>query len=346
MQDRGLSPHSIEHRVRVLRRFERETRADWNRVTSQQVLAWIRRQDVQASTDAKYRDWFRLFTRWRGHAVDLPRRTVPVTLLAPNALLQPDDVRALVHAVVAPRDKALLMVLWETGGRASEVLGITVGDVQFEAQLARVRLTGKTGPRYSFLLEAIPYLQVWLGFSPHLTPEESVWQGRHGRIRGSWLREWLARLGDRVLQRHVHPHLFRHSRATYLISQGMPEAIVCELMGWRVGSSIVRRYVHLSGRDVQRALLTLHGIEPAGPEPASKGLSPLKPVVCPRCSHTNPADAKYCSQCSLTLDLAEAQRILQRDEEVDAFLSWLVSHPEEVRQLRDKMRRESATPPE
>jgi len=63
----------------------------------------------------------------------------------------------------------------------------------------------------------------------------------------------------------------------------------------------------------------------------------LKPVVCPRCSHTNPADAKFCSQCSLTLDLQEAQRILTRDQEVDAFLAWLVAHPEEVRRLKAAM---------
>jgi len=157
-------------------------------------------------------------------------------------------------------------------------------------------------------------------------------------MQSSWLREWLALLGQRVLQRHVHPHLFRHSRATYLISQGVPEAIVCELLGWRVGSSIVRRYVHLSGRDVQRALLQLHGLQV---EEAPGTQSPLKPVTCPRCHHINPADAKFCSQCSLTLDLAEAERILKRDEEVDAFLSWLVAHPEEVAKLRAKMQHDA-----
>jgi len=64
----------------------------------------------------------------------------------------------------------------------------------------------------------------------------------------------------------------------------------------------------------------------------------LKPIVCPRCAKVNPADAKFCSQCSLTLDLQEAQRILTRDAEVDAFLAWLVAHPEEVRRLKQTMK--------
>jgi len=337
MQDRALSPHSIVTATAVLKRFEREQGTPWDEVTSPQVLAWIRALNVEPSTDAKYRDWFRAFFKWRRQALEIPKRRVPEKLLSPNALLVPDDVRALVRAVHSPRDKALLMVLWETGGRAGEVLGIRLGDIAFDTQLARIHLSGKTGPRYSFLLEAIPYLQVWLGWLRDLTPDDVIWQGRHGRIKGSWLREWLAILGQRVLKRHVHPHLFRHSRATYLISQGVPEAIVCELLGWRIGSSIVRRYVHLSGRDVQRALLTLHGIQ--APE-TTPGPSPLQPVVCPRCAHLNPADAKFCSQCSLTLDLQEAQRILTRDREVDAFLSWLVGHPDEVAKLRAKMQQE------
>jgi len=100
----------------------------------------------------------------------------------------------------------------------------------------------------------------------------------------------------------------------------------------------VRRYVHLSGRDVQRALLSLHGV--AAPE-TTPAASPLKPIVCPRCAKVNPADAKFCSQCSLTLDLQEAQRILTRDQEIDVFLSYLIKHPDEVAKLRTKMHQES-----
>ena len=49
---------------------------------------------------------------------------------------------------------------------------------------------------------------------------------------------------------------------------------------------------------------------------------------------------RFCSQCSLILDVAEAARILQRDTEVFGFIEWLIRNPKEVERLRAKMQAE------
>jgi integrase/recombinase XerD len=56
--------------------------------------------------------------------------------------------------------------------------------------------------------------------------------------------------------------------------------------------------VHLSGRDVDNALLELHGLK----SQATSGPK-MKLKICPRCNDHNSPDAKYCKRCALTLDV-------------------------------------------
>ena len=55
-----------------------------------------------------------------------------------------------------------------------------------------------------------------------------------------------------------NPDLFRHSRATFL-SKHLTEAEMKEYFGWTQASDMAAVYVHLSGRDVDSALLRIAG---------------------------------------------------------------------------------------
>lgn len=61
------------------------------------------------------------------------------------------------------------------------------------------------------------------------------------------------------ITKHVHPHLFRHSRATALLRMHVPEADVKKLLGWSPGSQQLTRYSHLTSRDAYRSLLAANG---------------------------------------------------------------------------------------
>lgn len=58
----------------------------------------------------------------------------------------------------------------------------------------------------------------------------------------------------------MNPHNFRHSRATYL-ANFLTEAQMKEYFGWQQDSKMAGVHVHLSGRDVDNALLRVYGIE-------------------------------------------------------------------------------------
>ncbi len=60
------------------------------------------------------------------------------------------------------------------------------------------------------------------------------------------------------IKKRIHPHLFRHSRSTHL-AKHLTEAQMKQYLGWVQGSDMAAIYVHLSGRDVDDALLRCTG---------------------------------------------------------------------------------------
>jgi ribosomal protein L40E len=126
------------------------------------------------------------------------------------------------------------------------------------------------------------------------------------------LRRMRAKAG---IKKAVNPHAFRHARATHLANL-LTEAQLKEMFGWTQESKVAARYVHLSGRDVDTALLRAHGLE--------KKLENEKPkltvIACVRCGTRNSTAYKFCSRCSMPLDLKTALEMkesstIESDEE-------------------------------
>jgi integrase/recombinase XerD len=178
-----------------------------------------------------------------GAGVASPR--VPAGL--PKALTE-DEVGALLGAVVgdgpvARRDRALLEVLYGTGARISEAVGLRLGDVDLESAL--LRLFGK-GARERVVpvgRPAVAALVAWLGPGgrPALVPERWARRGdaeaiflnrRGGRLtrQGAWLvvKRWAVEV---ALDDRVAPHVLRHSCATHMLDHGADIRAVQELLG-------------------------------------------------------------------------------------------------------------------
>ena len=89
------------------------------------------------------------------------------------------------------------------------------------------------------------------------------------------LREVAQKAG---IDKPINPHHFRHPRATDLAKK-LTEAQLCQYMGWIQSSKEAATYVHLSGRDMDKAILTLHGLaEEETEEEHSKKTNALGPT--------------------------------------------------------------------
>jgi integrase/recombinase XerD len=135
------------------------------------------------------------------------------------------------------RDRALLEVLYATGARISEAVGLDVDDLDRDASL--VRLRGKGGkerivPLGSYAARALDAYLV------RLRPALAVRAGgpalflntRGGRLsrQSAWsVLQGAARRA--ALETHVSPHTLRHSFATHLLEGGADVRVVQELLG-------------------------------------------------------------------------------------------------------------------
>ena len=233
----ALSPRHVEGSVRAARReglsvasVARQlaaTRTFCRFLVLQNVLA----RDVSASIEAP-KTWNRL----------------PVVLNdeATSALLQaPQEGQDRLAA----RDRALLVLLYATGMRASELTGLHRGDVNFHVGVIRVR--GKGGkerivPAAARALEAVRSYLAQRGGDAEADPAAPLFVSRTGQALD---RQAIFRLVRKYVRRaalkgRVSPHTLRHAFATHLLAHGADLRSVQEMLG-HADIATTQRYTHV-----------------------------------------------------------------------------------------------------
>jgi integrase/recombinase XerD len=176
---------------------------------------------------------------------DLDGVRVPAGIPHP---LSEAEVAALLDAVlgddpVARRDRALLELLYATGARISEVVGLSITDLDVDSGLVRLFGKGSKERIVPFGRAAAEALRAWLSASGRGAMEPLRWARRgdkeavylnHRGARLSRQSAWLVvrtygdacGFGDRL-----SPHVLRHSCATHLLDHGADLRIVQEMLG-------------------------------------------------------------------------------------------------------------------
>ena len=154
------------------------------------------------------------------------------------------DVEAILEAAGAPdttlalRDRALLEVLYGTGARISEAVGLDIDDI--DAVDATVLLRGKGSkerlvPIGGYALDAVAaYLtRARPEIVASSTPGGAVFlNSRGGRLSRQSAWAVLVKAAERAgVTRDVSPHTLRHSFATHLLDGGADVRVVQELLG-------------------------------------------------------------------------------------------------------------------
>ena len=242
------------------------------------------------------------------------RRTLP------EEILTRDEVKKVVEAARNPRDRALLMVLYESGARAGELLNIRIKHVQFDQYGAQVMLDGKTGMRRIRLIDSVPDLKIWLNHHPRASESEAhlfVEMRNFGDMKShNTLLHIIHAAAKRAgISKRIYPHLFRHSRATHL-AQEFTEQELKIIFGWSGGSDMPSTYVHLSGGDIDNKMLEKRGMIKKDDRTQNKI---LEFKACEKCSGKNTPVAKFCNTCGYPMGnpgLLEIQKAKEGANEV------------------------------
>jgi len=261
----------------------------------------------------------------------------------PEELLTEEEVMRLVDKAKHPRDKAMIMVLYESGVRIGELLSLQLKHVAFDDNGAVLRVTGKTGDRRIRIVASVPLLATWIDNHPSKDKPDSPLWTTYGKssynesvtypVVAKTLRHIAALAG---ITKRVNPHSFRHARASFL-AKHLTEYQLKQYMGWTMGSDMAQVYVHLSGRDVDNSILALNGKKIEKSETESK----IKPRTCYRCKLSNSATSSFCTKCGAVLDLGLAQDVMSTRQvskaippDADDYDSRLAGLAAEIRMLQ------------
>ena len=259
--ERGLSENSLLSYARDLRYLleflqDRKVKvAEITASTLSEFEVWLKDRSLAVSSINRTNSAVKSFLIYcaREYDLNLPTGEISSHKIArklPKALTI-EEVASLINSAqslseaTSLRDVALLELLYSTGGRVSEIIGININDLaKVESDnkvIQTIKLRGKGAkerivPIGSFALTALDnYLvRVRPGLVAKSAKSESALflNSRGGRLsRQSAWNIVLEAAKVSGLEGKVSPHVFRHSYATHLLDGGADIRVVQELLG-------------------------------------------------------------------------------------------------------------------
>ncbi|KPK47810.1 MAG: hypothetical protein AMK72_07885 [Planctomycetes bacterium SM23_25] len=234
-------------------------------------LAELRRSDYRRATLARKIATLRSFYKFLAREGEVQRSPVS-SVRTPRQdrrlpkFLDPTDVERLLAApkgkdLLSLRDAAMLEVLYSTGMRVSELVGLNLEDIDPISDVVRVRGKGRRerlAPLGSYAVRALNrYLEA--RSQTDARDEEAVFLNRHGRrLNVRSVRRKLAKyLAMAGLDPSVSPHTLRHSFATHMLERGADLRAVQELLGHR-SLSTTQIYTHVTARRLKEIYEAAH----------------------------------------------------------------------------------------
>ena len=252
---------------------------------------------------------------------------------------------------------------------------------------AEVMVNGKTGSRSLPMFYSIPFYKAWLEDHPvKNNPNAPLFcgsqnkknfgrrlsQGAIYKIYSIYKEQYFAKLaapveegGDptvspedkkkikALLEKPWNPYLVhRHTTLTKLAREkGLSDSYLESIAGWKLGSNMKQKYVHLHANESAKALLKIWGVELDKESDIQRQQAThvklLKPKTCLNCNEINESTAKFCSKCKFVMSfdayketLEEKEKTAREAERAKRELAELKAKQEEANRTAEKRRYE------
>lgn len=202
-----------------------------------------------------------------GRRTDNPAQDVPPPKAAkrlPHVMSEPEVAKLLRTRVAGKtdfqrlRDVAMMELLYASGIRRAELVGLNISDVDLDRRVMRVIGKGNK-QRTVFINQAsADAIRAYLGVRPR-TPDEALFLSKR-KTRLSHRQAWVifrqfAELSG--ITQHVTPHVMRHSFATHLLENGADLVTIKELLGHE-SLSTTQIYTNVSLEHMRRSYEEAH----------------------------------------------------------------------------------------
>ncbi len=161
--------------------------------------------------------------------------------------LSREEIEKMVEHATGSRNKALFMVLFDSGARIEELLNVRMKpehvrwDENLKCFMLRLEFS-KTKPRTISLPLSSKHLAEWIEEHPARADHNAqLFPLNYGNLR-----MLVRRVGAKVIKKRVTPHILRHSSATYYANK-LNHYQLCYRYGWTMSSNQVNRYIDRAG---------------------------------------------------------------------------------------------------
>lgn len=277
--DRGLSAHTVRAYLADLQLLA-ERVDDPRDVTLPKLRSWLAdmaEHGAAASSIQRRVACVRGFFSWAKRAgfidddpalrLQAPKRArkLPKVLSYTDIEQAMDAARtrlAETDEPIAARDLAIIELLYSSGLRISELTGMQIRDVDFDARTVRVLGKGAKERSVPVGIPALRAIEAWLRRRPEVATEHSpdkLFLGARGgaldpRVARRVVHDATAAVGPSA---EIGPHGLRHAMATHLLDGGADLRSVQEMLG-HTSVATTQIYTHVSSERLRQAFRQAH----------------------------------------------------------------------------------------
>lgn len=179
-----------------------------------------------------------------------------------------DEVFALLAApsgedVLGSRDRAMMELMYASGLRVSELVGLDIGNIDLKEKTVRVLGKGRKErivPVGSKAISAISdYLKKRVSLVGDAASEQAIFLNRQGgRLTPRSVERMVGKYIQQAgLQKTVTPHVLRHTFATHLLGSGADMRGIQELLG-HASLSTTQKYTHVNIENLMKVYDRTH----------------------------------------------------------------------------------------
>jgi site-specific recombinase XerD len=272
LQRRNFSSETIRGYLGAVERFAKYFGKRPDRLGPDHIRQWqaylLHERKLAVGTVVNHVAALRFFFR-RALKRRLPIDSIPYPKYTHHRtprVLSPDEVARLIEAAATLQARAILMALYSTGMRRSELVRLRVEDIDSERMVIHIR-KGKGGkdrdvPLCPRLLETLRQYWRWKKPKTWLFPGQSRADDKHLTDKAVWhVCNDAARHAG--IKKRVSPHMLRHSFATHLLEDGTDLPTIQMLLG-HADLEATSIYLHLSRRHLEKTVNPLEQLAISG----------------------------------------------------------------------------------
>jgi len=165
-------------------------------------------------------------------------------------VLTKEEVKKMIDLMDNKKHRLILMMLYSSGMRLSELLNLKVADLELSEKIGWVR-SGK-GEKDRLFILSDRVIQEMENMLAEKQGVDYVFSGKKGRLSGRLIQKIVAGAAKRAgIEKRVSPHTLRHSFATHLLESGENIRKIQELLG-HASLSTTQLYTHISAEELKK----------------------------------------------------------------------------------------------